>query len=664
MQVGKIICGLLLCVVAEAFLLGLERKVYREGETVELLVNKVESDHTQLPFGYYELPFVCPPSKDARPLHLSLGEILKGDRVWQSDYQMKFMLDLPCMRLCDVHALESAAKKADYLVKNGYVAQWTVDGLPGATTFVSGTHKNKYYASGFPLGFTKNDISYIYNHFTLVIRYHKDPSVKDGYNIVGFEVYPKSVKDPICPGNSKDYENLPLVPKADASGKKKVIIPWTYSVYWREDHSVTYKDRWDSFYQNDASNQSHKIQWLSIINSMVLLSLLSLAVAVVLSKMLKQDIQRKNALPTTSIKSSTSSGSLVWQRLEDEVFSSPRFTLVFCVILACGIQILFAAAGVVVIFAVGSNFDIGRVPSNSLWLFRSHDGAFFSLSIFLLLASGFVSSYLGIIAHKIFQNDPIQETYRLRKTLFLSLLFSGSLPGTILLVVYFLNFFVWYKESSNALPFGTIVVLLIMFSLIELPLGIVGGYLGNIRKVVVGKDWLRTVQTGHRIKSNAEYLELDKRTPWFSHPILSTIVFGVIPFGVVYVDLNVIFNSIWLEKTTFYYKYGFLLLTLGMLFMVLAESAVIAIYVLLAVYSNPHWQWLSFNVGSSIGWFVYAYLTYYFIFHMHVSDFVLVLLYFVYMGLVSALFGVACGVVAVMSGYIFVSKIYQSNKVD
>lgn len=659
MQAVVLFLAFLLCLVVEGLLLGLERNVYREGQVVELLVNKIESDHTQLPFGYYELPFVCPPSKNARPLHLSLGEILKGDRVWQSDYQLRFMLDLPCMRLCDVHALESAAKKADNLVRNGYVAQWSVDGLPGATTFVSGTHKNKYYASGFPLGFVRDDVSYIYNHLTLVIRYHKDPSVKGGYNIVGFEVYPKSVKDPICPGNTKNYANLPLIPKADESGKKKVIIPWTYSVYWREDHSVTYKDRWDSFYQNDATHHNEKIQWLSIINSMVLLCLLSLAVAVVLSKMLKQDIQRKNSLPSTT-KEATNIAS--WQRLEDDVFASPRFTVVFCVIIACGIQLLFAAAGIVVTFAISSKFDFGKVPSNSLWLFRSHDGAFFSLSIFLLLASGFVSAYLGIIAHKIFQNDSVQEPYRLRKAFSLSLLFSGTLPAAILSVVYFLNFFVWYKESSNALPFGTIVVLLIMFFLVELPLGMIGGYFGNHRKVT-RKEMLNT-QKGNKVTSNAEYLEIEKRTPWFSHPIASSIVFGLIPFGVVYVDLNVIFNSIWLEKTTLYYKYGFLLLTLGMLLIVLAESAVIAIYVLLAVYSNPHWHWLSFKVGSSIGWFVYAYLTYYFFFHMHVSDFVLVLLYFVYMGLVSVLFGVACGVVAIIAGYIFVGKIYQSDKVD
>ena len=35
---------------------------YRKGDPLELIVNKVESDLTQLPYAYYDLPFTCPPT--------------------------------------------------------------------------------------------------------------------------------------------------------------------------------------------------------------------------------------------------------------------------------------------------------------------------------------------------------------------------------------------------------------------------------------------------------------------------------------------------------------------------------------------------------------------------------------------------------------------------
>ena len=84
-------------------------------------------------------------------------------------------------------------KRASELIKDGYVNHWSIDGLPGATTFESTNHRKKYYAAGFPMGFVNPDdgISYLYNHVMLVIRYHKEKGSSNENTIVGFEVYPK-----------------------------------------------------------------------------------------------------------------------------------------------------------------------------------------------------------------------------------------------------------------------------------------------------------------------------------------------------------------------------------------------------------------------------------------------------------------------------------------
>lgn len=634
-------------------------KRYKKGEPVELLFNKIESDHTQLPFRYHELPFVCH-DESQKAKFMLLGEILRGDRFWESLYELRFKEDVPCKRLCDMVTNQNGAARADQLIRDGYVVHWNLDGLPGATTFTSGNHVSKYYAAGFPLGFVKGDTAYLYNHVTLVIRHHTE---KDGQSsIVGFEVYPRSVINEVCPGASKNFKNFPIKVPRDKNNKlveARTLIPYTYSVYWREDNSVSYDNRWDLYYDNDNSVTSSHIHWLSLVNLLVLVCFASMVVAVALFRLLKSDLKSGPVIPLTSADMEGTDGlSGLWKNLIYLVMQKPPRVLLLSTLTASGIQCLVALLGVVVIFVLNSKLHFGPGTSSSAF-FDLHQGAFFSCSIALLLASGFVSAYLGMVFVKIMNNDPPHVKYDPRRTRLLSCLFAGTLPFTILCVVFFLNLFVWAKESSNALPFGTIVVLILLFAIIELPLGVIGGSLGN-RFEFPAKSFMVTSyvpQTKAGLKSTS-------RRSLVMNPIIITLVFGLIPFGIVYVDLLFIFNSIWLEKTTFYYMYGFLLLTVILLLVVVAESAIVATYLSLAMYNNPNWQWLCFRVGSSLGWYIYAYSIYYFVSSLHMTDFVSVLIYFSYMALVSVVLGVSCGALAVLTSMVFIRSIYGMAKAD
>lgn len=634
-------------------------KRYRKGEKVELLLNKIESDHTQLPFRYNDLPFVCyDRSKKAKSM--LLGEILRGDRFWESLYELEFKVDKPCLHLCQMRTTQNGAARADYLIRNGYVVHWNLDGLPGATTFTGANHVSRYYAAGFPLGFVKGDKSYLYNHVTLVIRYHTE---KDGMSsIVGFEVYPKSVINEVCPGTSKNYKNFPIELPRDKNKKlieQHTLIPYTYSVYWREDNSVSYQNRWDLYYDNDSSITSNHIHWLSLVNSLVLFCLVSLVVAITMFRLLKTDLQSGTSIPLTRSEiDGTNGNSGLWKNLVNVVMNKPPRTLLLCTLVSSGIQCLVALVGVVVILVLNSKLNFGSGTSSSAF-FNLHQGAFFSCSIVLLLASGFVSAYLGVILFKIMSNEPPRTKYDTRRTFILSSLFAGTLPFTLLSVVLTLNLFVWAKESSNALPFGTIVVLILLFGIIELPLGILGGLLGNKFEFP-----LNSFMVTSYVPESKSVGKIASRRSFVMNPIISTLAFGLIPFGIAYVDLLFIFNSIWLEKTTFYYMYGFLLLTVMLLLVVVAESAIVVTYLSLAVYNNPNWQWLCFRVGFSIGWYVYAYTIYYFVSYLHMTDFVSVLIYFSYMALFSVALGVACGAISVVTSAVFIRSIYGMVKSD
>lgn len=633
-----------------------EPKKYEKGDRVELLLNKVESDHTQLPYRYHDLPFVCyDPAKRAKTL--LLGQVLRGDRLWESNYNLQFGIDQPCTQLCDMRASQNGIARADSLIRNGYVAHWSLDGLPGATTFTSSNHGSKYYAAGFPLGFVKDDMSYLYNHVTLVIRHHREKNGK--HAIVGFEVYPKSVNSAQCPGNSNRYKNLPLsLPKKDGKlVEQKTLIHYTYSVYWREDNTVTYNSRWDLYYDNDSSVSSGHIHWLSLINSCVLVCFVSLVVAVILLRTLITDLLNGGTLPLSQTEISNARSSGLWKSLVNVVMHLPHQVNYLSCLCALGTQSMVAMLGVIVIFVLNNTIPFA-VNLSARTFFNNHQGAFFTCSVVLLLASGFVSSFAGINIHKLLCNVPPNTVYDDKKTRELSYAFSGILPATLFASVFFINLFVWAKESSNALPFGTIVALLLLFGLVELPLGILGGAMGNKVKISP-KSFLSVSYIGS--KPPQKY---PRRKFSAARAILSRVAFGLIPFGIVYVDLLFIFNSVWLEKTTFFYMYGFLLATAVLLLVVVAESAVVVTYVSLAWYLDPNWQWLCFQVGSSLGYYVFAYSTYYFFTQLQFSDVVSVLIYFAYMALASAIIGISYGAVAVVAGFLFVRVIYSAARKD
>lgn len=61
---------------------------YKDGQQVQLDVNKIFSKNAQLPYAYSELDFVCQPKGSVKRTWLNLGEILRGDRLVSSDYQV------------------------------------------------------------------------------------------------------------------------------------------------------------------------------------------------------------------------------------------------------------------------------------------------------------------------------------------------------------------------------------------------------------------------------------------------------------------------------------------------------------------------------------------------------------------------------------------------
>lgn len=243
--------------LTECFMVpGFQAQKYKKGDNVPLYYNKIFSDKTQLPFAYSQLSFVCPPKQHFVEQILNFGELFQGDRIVESDFEVKALENVECRKLCTVPIDNTAVSTIISLIDEDYRVEWIMDGLPGATKVVSSVDKKYQYEPGFVLGDyvqksgSKNGAFYLNNFFHIKIPYQRHKT--DQILIVGFEVIPQNVKqdEEHCNDAATDDVAQPLTPDMGS-------VTYAYSVEWVEEPNVNWTARWDMYI--DSSNP--KIHW-------------------------------------------------------------------------------------------------------------------------------------------------------------------------------------------------------------------------------------------------------------------------------------------------------------------------------------------------------------------------------------------------------------------
>merc|ERR1712014_178921 len=105
---------------------------------------------------------------------------------------------------------------------------------------------------------------------------------------------------------------------------------------------------------------------------------------------------------------------------------------------------------------------------------------------------------------------------------------------------------------------------------------------------------------------------------------LTSLIGGVLPFGVVFTELFFIMSSRWQHQT--YYLFGFLALVLLILIVTCAEIAAALTYFQLTA-EDYLWWWRSFFASGSSALYVFFYSMLYFSSRLDLSQSVSVLLY-------------------------------------
>lgn len=586
------------------------------------------SPKTHLPYDYYSLAF-CRPDETVHAAE-NLGEVMTGAVIQNSPYDIymgKSEFKVACRSVLTKPQKQALSQR----VRQDYRVHMIMDNLPAATKMIAELpdgSKKDMYDRGFRLGFlgskdipgTEPGKPYVNNHLRFIVKYHKS-ELYNGARIVGFEVEAYSVKhsyDGTWDDKAPKLTSVPLRPDLPPMPAWAPEVIFTYDVVW-EYSDIAWASRWDLYlYMGDD-----QVHWFSILNSLVIVLLLSGIVAMIMVRTLRRDLAEYNSIEEKEELLEESG----WKLVHADVLRSPVNATLLATSVGTGMQLLCMA-----FISIGCAMLGFLSPANR--------GSMMTVSMLLFVLMGSVAGYTSAVTYKTFKGSHWKA---------LTLLTAFLYPGVAFSSFFFLNFFIWGKASSGAVPFTTMFALLCMWFLVSFPLVWVGVWLGY-RKTLADPP-VKTNMVPRVIPSQAWYLNL----------LFTMLVGGILPFGAVFIELYFIMSSVWLQR--FYYVFGFLALVLLILLITCGEMAIVLSYFQLCN-ENYQWQWRAFLNTGSAGLFLFGYSFVYFSSTLEIMGVVSTMLYFTYMFVASMLFTLVTGTVGFFSSWWFVLQIYGAVKVD
>ncbi|XP_023025912.1 transmembrane 9 superfamily protein member 2 [Leptinotarsa decemlineata] len=614
---------------------------------VQLFVNRLNTEESVIPYEYNHFDF-CLADETAKSPVENLGQVVFGERIRPSPYKIQFMKNETCKIVCRKTYSGDNAKDNLLLSKLrkgislNYQHHWIVDNMP-VTTCVSSEHNSQYCSTGFQMGcysrngkhncgklegqsITQQEAYYIHNHVDLFITYHSGAKEEwgnklnyKGGRIIAVKAKAKSIdyKGSECRPDASEMLSLPI--KKLEKGSSFEIL-YTYSVTFIENNDVKWSSRWDYILE---SMPHTNIQWFSILNSLVIVLFLSGMVAMILLRTLHKDIARYNQIDNGE----DAQEEFGWKLVHGDVFRPPRKGMLLSVLLGSGVQV-FCMTLVTLVFAC-----LG-------FLSPANRGALMTNAMMLYVMMGSPAGYVSARIYKSFGGEKWKSNI---------LLTSMLAPGIVFGLFFIMNLVLWAKESSAAVPFSTLLILLALWLLVSVPMNFGGAFFG-----------FRQRRLEHPVRTN-QIPRLIPEQSIYTQPIPGIVMGGVLPFGCIFIQLFFILNSIW--SSQMYYMFGFLLLVFIILVITCAETTVLLCYFHLCA-EDYHWWWRSFLTSGFTAVYLFWYCCHYFFTKLQIEDAASGFLYFGYTLIMVFLFNLLTGTIGFFACFWFIRKIYSVVKVD
>jgi hypothetical protein len=191
-----------------------------------------------------------------------LGESIAGDRRETSPYELSFQDDIEWRLLCKTTLGEKELTKLKEAIHNSYFFEMFVEDLP------MWGYVGDFEDEDAILGEMEGSRTYLFPHLHFKIG-------TNNAQIVSVTVTTERDR-------RVDITNV----------NKPTTVQFSYSVEWFEDHELPWKMRMTRYADSRFLPGSFEIHWLSIINSFVLVLLLTAFLTIILMRVLKNDFSR------------------------------------------------------------------------------------------------------------------------------------------------------------------------------------------------------------------------------------------------------------------------------------------------------------------------------------------------------------------------------------
>lgn len=346
---------------------------YDVGDQLSVKVNSLTSIDTEIPYGYYSLPF-CKPPEGIKDSAENLGELLMGDRIENSPYRFKMFQNESEIFLCKSNLLSAGEfKTLKERIDEMYQVNLNLDNLPA----IRYMNRDGFFLrwTGYPIGIKVQDVYYLFNHLKFKVLVHKYEHTNmagvigtgdgaelvtaptndssEGYMVVGFEVVPCSVNHDLnLLKNLKPYAKYPSSIKCDSVTVSMAIkegqpLTFSYEVSFVES-DIKWPSRWDAYLKMEGA----KVHWFSILNSLMVIAFLAGIVLVIFLRTIRRDLARYEELDKEA-QAQMNEELSGWKLVVADVFRAPDNPELLCVMVADGCRILGMAIATIFFAALG-----------------------------------------------------------------------------------------------------------------------------------------------------------------------------------------------------------------------------------------------------------------------------------------------------------------------
>jgi len=596
-------------------------KLYEPHENVHVVVNKVGPFNNPMQtYRYYSLPFCHEHStkeeesdaaqKEDVELHefmgkkvvgadrhkLRFGESIVGDRRESSPYEVSFDDSVEWRLLCKKHMLAEDIAKLKEAIQNNYFFEMFVEDLP-MWGYIGDVEDENVVA----VEMLDTSKTYLFTHLNFILGHNN-------HQIVSAKI-------------TTDVER-----RIEITEAKEMHIQFSYSILWEKDECL-----WKNRHKCHGTHgpkfpSSFEIHWLSIINSIVLVLLLTAFLTIILLRVLKNDFSRYMELDDEAIEEEESG----WKLIHGDVFRFPEFPVFFCAAVGVGNQ-LIVAMFFHLCLALGGIISTTR------------RGSLLAGAVVLYCLTSFIAGYSSIRLYRQMNGKNWVRCI---------IITAGLFPVPTTFVFMWVNSIAMAHGSTSALPFTAILTVMALFMFISFPTTIFGGILAKNYGPADFNAPTRTTKVAR---------EIPTEIPWFRSRPFQILIAGFLPFSAIYIELHYIFASIWGHQI--YTLFGILFFAFMLLIFVTSFITVSLLYFQLAR-EDHRWWWASYINGGMTGVFIYIYSFFYYFQRSHMTGILQSSFYFGYMAIVSFGFFLMLGASGFQFSLIFVKYIYSRVKCD